>query len=367
MRCRSKGLRDEGSDAPQPFPVSGCAPAFAKLRSLTHLTLSLKGVPVALPNVVGALVPLTGLAELTLDLSQPAVVPAALGQLKGLRQLKLCKLDPCSLEAGCFHLPNLQMLELVSLWIEHAAGVAGISALQRLTSIRFSGGQGAPVFAQLVHLPRLAHISFGALWPGLGGEHLALSRLPNDMGALSSTLQSLNISGNNLTQFPLVLTQLGALARLDASGNNIAELPAAITALSRLTSLLLGRAMSADVLQLLETRCLDVRALGDLSGFPALCELSFSHCEVVLCGSVLSAVQHASLTSLFFNYAHPAPLCEGVVLQLGQVLRQLNRGSMLKVRGRHMYEGMFLEEHLLAASGRAPVQKFIAALEACGL
>ena len=64
--------------------------------------------------MVGALVPLTGLAELSLwstkdfldDPDDPAVLPAALGQLKGLGSLKLRRFSPCILEAGCLDLPQ---------------------------------------------------------------------------------------------------------------------------------------------------------------------------------------------------------------------------------------------------------------------
>ena len=285
-------------------------------------------MPVALPDLVGALVPLTGLVELRFGLCcQPAVVPAALGQLKGLRLLEIWLCDPCVLEAGCLDLPSLQVLDLQGCVIEHAAGLPGFSAIQRLTRICFSGGQGALVFAQLVHLPVLQHIEYS--WPRHGG--LQVSRLPSDVGALSSTLRVLHICDNGLTQFPLVLTQLRALVCLTAKCNHIAELPAAFTALSRLTSLLLGRYPIGDLLPFRETPPLDVRALGDLSGFPALRELSFADCEVVLCGSVLGAVRHASLTSLSFKDAYPAPMCEGAVLQLGQALAQVNRGGVLKV------------------------------------
>ena len=103
------------SDTPHAFPVNGFAPAFAKLRSLTQLGLSFEAVPVALPDVVGALVSLTGLADLAITAMtslQPAIMPAALGQLTSLRWLRLCGLSLSTCEAGCFDLPNLHGLEL---------------------------------------------------------------------------------------------------------------------------------------------------------------------------------------------------------------------------------------------------------------
>ena len=90
-------LPDCPMDAPQPVPASGCAPALAKLRSLTSLALTLcDNYPYTLAEVIGALVSLTGLTYRLLargsdppDLPQAAVVPAALGQLKGLQILHM--------------------------------------------------------------------------------------------------------------------------------------------------------------------------------------------------------------------------------------------------------------------------------------
>ena len=68
--------------------------------------------------------------------------------------------------------------------------------------------------------------------------------------------------------------------------------------------------------------------------------------------------------SLFYN-AHPAPECDSVVLQLGQDLRRLGRGGVLRFQFTHNYDAYLLA--LQDAEGRAPSQKFQAALEACGL
>ena len=167
------------------------------------------------------------------------------------------------------------------------------------------------------------------------------------------------------TRFPLALTQLVALKCLKAERNHCAELPAAITALSRLTELMLGRILNwSDPLQLQAKFSLNVRALGDLSAFPALYKLTFEYCEVLLCTSVLGAVRHASLASLVFQIAHPAPECALMVLRLGQALRGLRRGRVLDVVLPSAYH---LDEAVQRAQGRAPIQKFMGALVACGL
>lgn len=201
-----------------------------------------------------------------------------------------------------------------------------------------TGGDGPRFFdRQLVQLPRLQHMIYQTLAPCRGDACSWLSQQPADMGALRSTLRHVDCRGHALTQFPLALTQLAALECMRATDNDFAELPVAVTALSRLTELRLGRRMSSmDPFQLHERRRLDVRALGDLSGFPALCTLSFDSCEVVLCKSMLcksmqGASRHARLTSLSFRLAHPTPECELTVLQLSQALRRVRRGSVLKL------------------------------------
>ena len=356
---------DVADDAPQSFPVLGCAHAFAKLRSLTKLDLSCRFCEAdPLPSVVDALAPLTGLAELHFDSLGPAVLPAALRQLKGLRSLGFWSLDPCVFEAGCLDLPLLQSLEFHDCMFEGADILSGITALQSLSSIAFCNSKGPPVFAQLVHLPRLQHAVIKAsccdfTCPGL-------SRLPADMGSLCATLLHMDCSEQGLTQFPLALTQLVALTCLKADQNEFAEVPIAITALSRLTELTLGRSAGGkDPQQLHGKRTLDVRALGDLSGFPALRKLEFGYCEVVMCTSMLGAAQHASLTSLTFHIAHPAPECALMVLQLQQTLRGMGRGSVLEFGLPWKWDS--LDNALQEAQGPAPLQKFMTALEACAL
>ena len=294
-----------------------------------------------------------------------AVLPATLGQLKGLQSLTFCGLDPCVFEAGCLDLPNLVSLEFYNCDIEDMQAFPGVTALQSLTCIKFSGGYG-PHFLdpQFVQLPRLQRMVFKTeAWRG--GADLGRFRLPADMGSLSSALLYLNISGHGLTQFPLALTQLVALQHLKACENAFAELPAAITALSRLTELKLGRIGSLkNRLQEFDKLLLDVSALGDLSGFPALCVLSFRICEVKLCDSMLGAVRHPNLASLIFTFAHPAPECLPMVLQLSQALKRLRQRRVLKLADKGQ---LFLNALKGSVQTLPPFLKFKAASEACGL
>ena len=201
---------EQASD--KPFPD---VPAFAKLRSLRTLNLSLQGLePHFMANVVDALEPLTCLARLTVDVFEPTVQPAALRQLKGLQALRLCSLNPCSLRSDCLDLPNLQWLAFDLCEIENAEVLTRLTALHSLTCLEFLGGRVPPFIAQRIQAPRLQRMVLKPNEPCHGGAPLGLSRLPADMG---SALLHLDITGHGLTQFPLSLTQLAALECLRAS------------------------------------------------------------------------------------------------------------------------------------------------------
>ena len=355
------------------------APAFAKLRSLTKLALSFRETDsLILDGVAGALAMLTGLAELKLESQvegtqafKPAAMPAALGQLKSLRSLAFAGLCYCSFRAGCLDLPKLLSLEFRSCIFDDAEVLPGVSALESLTSIVFLSGQG-PRFLdpELMELPSLRRVVYETDEARHGGAYEKLARLPADMGLLSTTLRHLDCCGQGLAKFPTALTQLVALECLVAERNDFTELPAAITALSRLTELTLGRVMAkTDPLQVHGKRPLDVRALGDLSGFPALRTLSFACCEVTLCPSLAGALRHARLSSLLFCLAHPAPLCVPDVLRLSQALRRQGRGRVMEFV--HMPKSAW-EEGLVADAVQStqalpPFHSFVAILDACGL
>ena len=331
-----------------------------------------------LEGVAGALVTLTGLAELRLESQvegtqafKPAAVPAALGQLKSLRSLAFAGLCYCAFRAGCLDLPELLSLEFRSCIFDDAEVLPGVSALENLTRIEFLGGQG-PRFLdpELMELGRLQRVVYETDEARHGGAYEKLARLPADMGMLSSTLRHLDCCGQGLTVFPPALTQLVALECLAAERNEFTELPAAMTALSRLTELTLGRIMDKkDPLQVHGKRPLDVRALGDLSGFPALRTLSFACCKVTLCPSVAGAVRHAKLSSLLFCLAHPAPLCVPAVLRLSQSLRRQGRGRVMEfVHGpKNAWEKGFVADAVQSTQALPPFHSFVAILDACAL
>ena len=351
------------NEASQPCPDTS---AFAKLRGLTRLALTFgRADTYTVAGVVDALVSLTGLAKLMLSLPRSTVVPAALRQLKGLRCLSLSDLNLEDFEAGCLELPNLQRMEFFKCQFGNAEVLPGVTALQNLTGIGLGHGQRPRSFdQQLVRLPRLQRLIFDEC-----GGFLACpwqSRRPADLGSLSSTLLHLCCCRAALTQLPLAIMQLAALEHLNASETSIAELPAGITALSKLTELVLGRCYRREYLH--DKRPLDVRALGDLSAFPAMCRLSFHCCEVTLCESMLGAVRHASLTSMAFVISHPAPECARTLLQLSQALRRLRRGGVLRFTYCEPPSGHKDAEHAFqSAHALPPLYKFQVALQAYGM
>ena len=301
---------------------------FAQLCSLRQLSLNFYDMAFyPLADVVRALVPLTGLAELTICCLQDAVVPAALGQLKALRSLTFTGLMACVLEAGCFDLPKLLTLDFRCCIIEDAEVLKSIPALLSLTRIECLGGYGPPFAAQLIQLPQLRRMVLETIGPcgaDYSDAYLGLPWLPSYM---SHNVLHLSLAGHGLAQFPLVLTQLVALEHLDARGNDFADPPTAVTALSRLTELVLGRMPTLEPWEPDEP--LDVRALGDLSAFPALCKLYIHACEVALPGSVLGVTWHASLTELWFYDVRFTLESAPLVRQLRQALEQMGRGSVL--------------------------------------
>ena len=228
------------------WPFPGAA-TFAKLHSLTKLTLALKKEDrFCLADIVSGLVPLTGLAELCVWAQQPDVVPAALAQLKGLRSLALQCFNPLVFEAGCLDLPGLLSLNFGDCrFKEDAQTLPGVTALLRLTSIEFPTHQKLFVFdPQLVQLPRLQRLDISPrdiCQAVYCDDSPGLFRLPADMGTLRASLLHLRITFLGLPHFPLAVTQLMALKSLNASENHCAELPGGITALSGLTELRLGR------------------------------------------------------------------------------------------------------------------------------
>ena len=101
--------------------------AFAKLRSLTKLKLDFNVADACIAaSVVDALVSLTGLAELDLQFqsSKRTILPAAMGQLKGLRSLSFHHFI-VSLRRVASSLPNLLSLTFWGCGFLECRGASG--------------------------------------------------------------------------------------------------------------------------------------------------------------------------------------------------------------------------------------------------
>ena len=196
--------REGGDDLQSPFPAGS---AFTRLSSLASLGLTLDSeIHYTVAEVLGALVSLTGLADLSICFAlQPGVVPAALRQLKALQSLELHDIRPCVLEAGCLDLPKLESLVFGSCNFVDAKVLPGVSALQCLTRIELSGGSRSSFFdPQLVQLPlqRLvlcrdsgfAEVSTPGI-EDVSDDAPLMLRLPAGMGLLIFSLLHLDVSG----------------------------------------------------------------------------------------------------------------------------------------------------------------------------
>ena len=201
--------------------------AFAKLRSLTELALILQGIRLRVPcaDVVDALVPLTGLAELTLIL-EPAVVPAALGQLKGLRSLEirmLATLVSSRRDASTCPTCKAWNPRLCARGCSMYCRASPLFRASRASVLRRPGTAVLCSACTAAYACSTGSLKYTGrvVWARLGR-----SRLPADMGALSYATTPYH-TGHSLTQFPLALTQLVALERLDAAETILQSCPLA--------------------------------------------------------------------------------------------------------------------------------------------
>ncbi len=101
---------------------------------------------------------------------------------------------------------------------------------------------------------------------------------------------------------------LQQLAHLDLSQNCFCALPAGMTVLSNLQHLALGFSSFFAIVQPGTLRILDAAALGDLSAFPCMTSLTFSHCQVAFSDD-FGLRHHARLDNVSLEiYAKP---CRG--------------------------------------------------------
>lgn len=166
-----------------------------------------------------------------LDVSGAAIddLPAAFGQLQGLRRLNLSRTGLRRIPEAVFELEGLRELNIARCGLEDIGD--GIGRLCNLEQLLVSRNQ--------------------------------LRRLPAELGLLTK-LRLMNIRNNRLTTLPETVCNLGALYELDASENSLSFLPSNLVGLRSLRNLYVsGNELKALPESL--ARCQSLRSLA-LSG-----------------------------------------------------------------------------------------------------
>ena len=359
-------------------PVASLVSAFSKLSpSLVKLDVSVcefQLPPSIGPGMLGNVAPLTGLTDLRLHVLYEATNEAphetsfltqSLSAFKRLHRLELSELRGLRLDAGCLELPDLASLTFDQCcFADSPAQLPGLGVLSCLTSLAFLSCDGLRSLSVcgLEQLPSLQKlVCAGGEWDRRTSFGRVWSNLPADMGSLSPTLLSLDVSIVDLAAFPLAVTQLTALQCLQAHRNSFSVVPAGITALGRLETLELGRRGDPGhtATRRMPVKKIDASALGDLSSFPLLSTLGVARCEVKLSSAFGGAAGHGRLANLVFRNAYPAPECVVTVLQYRQELQRQGRGGVLQLKE-------CLIPARLTRQDITPCRKFRLALEACG-
>lgn len=94
-----------------------------------------------------------------------------------------------------------------------------------LVNIDISNNGLVSIGCEIIHLHKL--ITFTAR-----NNHLDANSFPKDFGRMTS-LETVNLSGNRFTEFPMQLTELNNLKSLHIGANNLISIPGAIKGLLR--------------------------------------------------------------------------------------------------------------------------------------
>ena len=252
-----------------------------------------------------------------------------LAVLRGLPQLTSVVLGPrfplvCSVPAGLSRLTELDINTWRGVVFEEGLGMPGLQKLRLVSHslqnhVQLPALQGLPGLTELrvndrVLVPRdLTPLRLLRTFCQFAWGEQALTWTP----VLPNWLTYLQVTGR-LEAFPEQALALQQLAHLHVDDNCFTALPAGITALSKLQYLTFGFPEDDG-----DTRILDAVALGDLSAFPCLTILQFSHCQVVLPRD-FGVRRHARLEKVLFDCAQP---CRGLSLAALLALHQPLVGS----------------------------------------
>ena len=352
---------------------------FAKLASLHTLVLSNNALKVV-PEVLSEL---PGLTALVMNGNAVQHLPIWLTDLPLLSRIGIAK-NPIA-QVGVLQAiaPRLQQLEIDNAYLMQLVEQLDTRRLESLDILLTRGetlpqklctftlltrlrlrGQCSPLGLQLSELKRLKQLKRLVINCGLEvlPESLAqlsqlqtldisgnqLSALPEGLAQLTQ-LQNLDVSGNQLGALPESLAQLTQLQFLDVSRNQLSALPESLAQLTQLQSLFVSlnqlSALPEGLTQLTQLQSLDV-SRNQLRALPkGLSQLSQLH-TLNVSGNALSALpegltQLTQLQNLFVSRTQLSALPEG--------LAQLSHLQTLDIWGnqlRTLPEGLTQLTHL---------------------
>jgi Leucine-rich repeat (LRR) protein len=197
-----------------------------ELTSLTEFTLS--GSLTSVPDWIGEL---TDLVTLTLWFNSLTRVPASIGSLRRLKELRLNRNRLAALPDTIGELVGLEVLRLENNELETVPD--SIGDLANLRDLSLSGNRLTEFPDAVTRLPALRLLSLD------GNE---VTRLPASVGNLRG-LERLSMTNNRLTQLPDIFGELRSLRWLQVPGNALTSLPPSIAALHGEATVVVGRAM----------------------------------------------------------------------------------------------------------------------------
>ena len=189
---------------------------------VVELDLDGLGLTGAVPAEIGQL---TSLRELRLTGNQLTSVPAEIGQLTSLERLSLYDNQLTSLPAEIWQLTSLEDLDLSDNQLTSLP--AEIGQLTSLKGLWLCGNRFTTLPVEVGRLTSLQGLS-------LGGNQL--TSLPAEIWQLTA-LTELNLNGNQLTSVSAEIGQLTALRELNLNNNKLTSVPAEIGQLTSLTVL----------------------------------------------------------------------------------------------------------------------------------
>jgi hypothetical protein len=312
----------------------------------------------SLAHVVTGLAGLSRLRALTLaaqDVGIKGELPASVSRLAQLIHLSLFGFDGLRCAHGWARLPALARLEFGAC-VFAADGEAALPGMDELVSLTSFDVRDCPSLrtlpASVWRLAQLHHLSRTGGWWQLPRSQLPVASLPLSAPCFAS-LTRLALEGHNLPVFPPGILAATRLAHLNLSFCCFGQLPKGVSVLTGLEELHLGR---HSMVAMEVGGAFDARALGSLTRFPHLHNLSFANCSVLFCSDFQAAAAHPCLECFQLRTSYPESGPSWTAF-LGFVSALLQRGRVC---------ALCLDDIVVQGTGRRNSHNFRAALEAVG-